>query len=146
MGGAVFNSGGTVSVTDSTFSGNTATGGAGGGYNAQSGSGLGAQSSTRAAPSPSSAAPSRATPPTPAAGSIPWPTTRVPASLTVTNTVIGQSDTNAVELVSVGAGGTANSGGTGDLIHTAVGFGGTVVSTADPLLGPLADNGGPPRP
>ncbi len=39
--------------------------------------------------------------------------------------------------------GSTDTSGDGDLIRTQSGFDGAIVSTADPLLGPLADNGGP---
>ena len=39
--------------------------------------------------------------------------------------------------------GISVSSGVGNLIRTAVGFGGTIVSDADPRLAPLAWNGGP---
>jgi hypothetical protein len=66
------------------------------------------------------------------------------ATAVINNTIIGQSDTSVSDFVanSINGGATTTSG-IDDLIRTAVNFGGTFVSTQDPHLGPLASNGGP---
>ncbi len=66
------------------------------------------------------------------------------ATATINNTIIGQSDTAVNDFTgNTIKGGTSTTSGVGDLIRTASGFSGTVVSTADPMLGPLQNNGGP---
>ncbi len=67
------------------------------------------------------------------------------ATLLVQSTIIGQADTSAQlsELViAADNNGEATSSGTHNLIRRAVGFEGTF-ATDDPLLAPLANNGGP---
>ncbi len=61
------------------------------------------------------------------------------ATATINNTIIGQSDTSVSDFVASGA----STSGVGNLIGTQTGFSGTIVSTANPLLAALADNGGP---
>ncbi len=69
------------------------------------------------------------------------------ATATINNTIIGQSDTSVSDFVAltktVFNDGPALTSGVGNLIGTQTGFSGTIVSTANPLLAALADNGGP---
>ena len=68
------------------------------------------------------------------------------ATATVNNTIIGQADTLAEDFTgSTINAGTSTTSGAGNLIRTQSGFVGTVASTADPLLGALAANGGMTR-
>src|SRR5262249_57617241 len=66
------------------------------------------------------------------------------ASAVLNNTLVGQTDTSALDFIATTAnGGSTGTAGVGNLIRTQLGFAGSIVSTADPLLGPLTDNGGP---
>ncbi len=69
----------------------------------------------------------------------------VPPLSSSTTRSIGQADTSVSDFVAnTNAGGaTPVTSGTGNLIRTAVGFSGTIVSSADPLLNALSSNGGP---
>ena len=105
LGGAIFNRNGSLTLTNSTISGNTAANGGRGVYNLGDGA---------------------------------------TATATINNIIIGQADTAVSDFVGATInGGTSTSSGVGDLIRTAINFGGTIVSNADPQLSPLASNGGP---
>ena len=60
----------------------------------------------------------------------------------INNTIIGQSDRNVSDFVATNG---ATTGGVGNVIRGGGGFGGTIVSSADPRLGALASNGGPTK-
>jgi hypothetical protein len=143
MGGAIFNYLGTVTIEDSTLTANTATGGAGG-SGAGSGQGLGGgifnyngtlQTLNDTISLNVSAQGGRGI------YNIGDATT---STADVFNTIIGQSDTSVTDYVdNTINGGTATSSGDGDIIGSNVAFAGTIVTTSDPQLGPLASNGGP---
>jgi CSLREA domain-containing protein len=117
MGGGLANHNGTISINNSTFSANTAGQGGRGVYTLGD-SKFNTTSSTK-------------------------------ATATINNTIIGQSDTQVFDLFANVLGGTASAAffGSGNLIRTKVGVPGSgvfgVVSTADPRLGNLQNNGGP---
>ena len=155
MGGAVFNEAGTVVITNSTFTGNTASGGTGGaGFHDNSGAagqGLGGGlfnhngtiTVTNSTFSGNTAAQG-------GRGifnlgdSVFTTSSSTTAAAIITNTIIGQADTIVQDFTGKTAGaGTNNTSGSGNLIRTASGFAGSVVSTADPVLGSLQNNGGP---
>ena len=130
VGGAVsaFGEGGsiaTVMVTNSTFSGNRAAAGFGGAIFSQ-GAILTVSSSTFSG----NEAPGDGT--TTGGGGIAY----VSTILTLDNSLLANNSGDDV----VGSGGSS---GEGNLIETHVGFLGGIVTTVDPALGPLADNGGP---
>jgi len=142
LGGAIFNDGGNLTVTNSTFTANSAEGGSGGG-NAQNGSGLGGAifnydgefSALNTTISLNSADSGR--------GIYNLADGQLSTAILI-NTIVGQSDMNATDYVDASINsGSPISGGDGDLIRTNIGFGGTIISTADPQLESLANNGGP---
>jgi len=142
LGGAIFNDAGAVSIANSTFTLNTAQGGSGG-ASAQSGAGLGGAifnytgslSALNCTLSGNSADAGREVYNLADASA---------ATVTLNNDILGQSDTSASDYVDHNInGGTSASSGIADLIRTASGFGGSLVSSADPQLGALANNGGP---
>jgi hypothetical protein len=142
MGGAIFNDGGTVSLSNSTFTANTARGGAGG-AGAQAGQGLGGAifnyngslSSLNSTISLNSAD---------NASGIYNLADNSTSTSSITNTIIAQTDESVSDYVqSVINSGNVSSSGGGDLIGSTTSFGGTIVSSADPQLGSLANNGGP---
>jgi hypothetical protein len=113
FGGAIFNHNGSLRLLDSTLSGNTAADGGRSVYSL-------ADTIVQA------------------------------ATVVVNNTIIGQADTVVTDFVATavwvywaGKSATSITSGSGDLIRTQFGFSGTITSTADPLLGPLGNNGGP---
>ena len=155
MGGAVFNEAGTVVITNSTFTANTANGGAGGMgqyiNNGEVGQGAGRRTLQPQRHHPVTNSTFSAN--TAAKGgrdifnfgdSNYKTTASTTASATINNTILGQADTAVQDFTGKTVGtGTNVTSGTGNLIRTQSGFAGTVVSTADPLLGPLQNNGGP---
>ena len=148
QGGAIFNNGGFVTISNSTFSGNTSVGGIGGvaggtavvGTNGTAtGGGFfnrnGIAIVTSSTFTLNTAAFGRA---------ILSIGDGASASLTLNNSILGQSVNAQSDLESLSfGGGTDDATGMGSLIRISNGFTGTIVSTADPLLGPLANNGGP---
>ena len=141
LGGAIFNDGGEVELSDSTFTANTAAGGAGGG-NAQAGSGFGGaifnyngNLSVLNCTIASNAASN--------GNGIFNLGDGESSTAILINTIISPATNALVYFDQSIDGGTAVSAGDGDIIASSNGFGGTVVSNADPQLGPLADNGGP---
>lgn len=136
MGGAVFNYLGTITIEDSTFTGNTAAGGAGG-AGAVSGDGLGgAIFNYSGTINGSSDTISLNVAPQGGRGVYNL-ADGTDARFDVNNTVIGQSDALVTDYVDQQInGGGASSGGLGNLI-------GEGISPVSPDLGPLASNGGP---
>jgi hypothetical protein len=70
------------------------------------------------------------------------------ASAVIDHTIIGQADFEpgvSELIVSSDNGGSVSSSGTYNLVRKELGFEGSVVSTADPQVGPLEYNGGPTR-
>ena len=148
MGGALFNYHGTVALTNSTLSGNTAAGGNGAGADADPGSGFGgavfnyngALTARNSTLSGNTAAQGgrNAYVLGDGAGNT--------AEYTITNTILSQADNSVVDLViAVNAGGTTTDGGSGFNLYSNQGAGVPGLSNiiANPFLGPLADNGGP---
>ena len=153
MGGAVFNEAGTITITNSTFTANTTSGGAGGigaSQNGTAGTGLGGGlfnhngvlTVTNSTFSANTAAQGGrdifnlgdATTNT---------TTSTTATAAITNTILGQTDTTGQDFTgTINGAGTNTTSGTNNLIRTQIGFTGGF-STADPKLRALANNGGP---
>jgi hypothetical protein len=144
MGGAVFNFGGSFALTNCTLTANTALGGNAGAGGIAAGNGLGGAvfnldgtlTLLFSTLSGNSAAQGGRDVYNLGAAAT--------ASAALTDSILGQADTavsdfqgNAIN------GGTSATSGTNDLIRTAIGFSGGIVSQADPMLGPLANNGGP---
>ena len=131
-GGAIFNDAGTVVITDSTLSGNTADGGQGGAVFNLNGSvtiansTLTDNSADRGGRGIFSLADGAS------------------AAVTIDSSIVAQDnvDVTDVEIETVN-GGSSSTSGDWNIIGSSSGFEGNVVSTADPLLGPLQDNGGP---
>lgn len=146
LGGAIFNFGGTVNISDSTFTNDTATGGAAGNNGATAGKGYGGAIFNRnGTVTLLNCTISGNTAPDGGRGVYNLGDGAT-ATATVSNTIIAQADTAVTDFVGNSVnGGTNATGGTGDLIRSQSGFTGTVVSTADPQLGAPADNGGPTR-
>ena len=172
LGGVVFNYGGTVLVTNSTFTGNSAVGGPdilivefGNTYNfGGAGSGLGGAifnlngsvttlNSTFAAHIGSAIYSLGDNGIATQAGPILPGTT---ASVILKNTILAGSTSNGATAVpdfvqntydsaqiANHTPGSATSGGAGNLIVQHTGFAGGIVSTSSPVLGALANNGGP---
>jgi len=144
----VFNNGGTVNVENSTFSGNVAVAGTGGTNTARAlGGGVFNLNGTVVARSSTftgNAAGDGRQVFALALGPFSGPA--VIATTDIGNSILGQPDLLVAEIVAQTIRvGTSATTGSGNLIRTAVGFFGGVVSTADPLLAPLANNGGPTR-
>lgn len=164
MGGAIFNNAGTLNIANSTFSGNTAQGGSSGGFDefgnptgsfapGGAGSGFGAAIfnrngtmnvfSTTIANNIVLAGSTDGGTAGSASGAIYTLGDNATASIALNNTIVSNT-TGGTSFVSntINSGGSTSSG-VGNLIDTQTGFGGTIVTTADPLLLPLADNRGP---
>jgi hypothetical protein len=149
MGGAVFNSGGTITVTNSTFSSNAAVGGAGGsflGVLGGPGSGFGGAFFNRNGSIIAlncTLANNRADQ---GGGGIYnlGDGAGLPASISLRNTIVARTPAAASDYAESRLnGGSTTNAGNNNLIQINSGFTGGVLSTADPRLGPLADNGGP---
>ncbi len=156
MGGAVFNQSGTVVITNSTFTGNAAGGGGAGGSipagtrHGAVGQGLGGAVFT--VNGTISVKNSTISGNTAAQGGrgIFILASGLATTNSINNTIIGQGDTAVSDLAFDeinGGGGTLS--GTGNLIRTTTVFGSPNnflgALTADPLLGPLQNNGGFPQ-
>ncbi len=151
MGGAIFNNGGTITITNSTLTGNIASGGAAGFSSnfgqatlAQAGKGLGGAVFNRnGSLTVLNSTLSLNTAPQDGRGIFNLGDAAT-ATATINNTIIGQNDVLDSDFVGkINNGGTSATSGVGSLIRTAAGFAGTIVSSADPQLGGLTNNGGP---
>jgi CSLREA domain-containing protein len=149
LGGAIFNRGGTVTITNSTISGNRAVGGAGGAgrtapLDGEDGQGMGGGifnlegsltvlNSTVVDNVVNGAG-----------RQIYQLSVGVVSTTVLNNSILASADVTVhdFEMQSI-LPGFANSSGSNNLIRSPNNFGGGVVSNADPLLGALADNGGP---
>jgi hypothetical protein len=169
LGGAIFNNSGTLAITNSTFSGNSATGGSSGGVDefgqptgsfapGGAGSGFGGAifnrngtvtltSTTVTGNTVRSGSTNGGTPGS-AFGAVYNLGDSGTATMTLNNTIVANTFLGdilgATDFVgNTISGGTNSTGGVGNLIEAFSGFSGTVVTLADPMLGPLADNRGP---
>ena len=160
MGGAIFVNTGTVNITNSTFTANTAQGGVSGGNGAQNGFGMGGAvfnfngtlNINNSTFSGNSAYDGRQVYVLADPGSG-WidifdgstGTGQLgKATLSANNSIFGGSDTFSTDVyVKAINGGTTTSSGGGNLIRWNVGFAGGVSTSADPQLLPLTNNGGP---
>jgi CSLREA domain-containing protein len=152
MGGAVFSNGGTVTITNSTLTGNAANGsgntpqdgrGFGGAVFALNGS-LSILNSTISGNTVGGELGSKAR------GVMVLGYGRyesATATAVISNSIIAQGDTNQSDVVIKSSRlGSVTASGSGNIIGSNEGLGGvTVVSTANPMLAPLADNGGPTK-
>jgi hypothetical protein len=160
MGGAIFINTGTVNITNSTFTANTAQGGVSGGNGAQNGFGMGGAvfnfngtlNINNSTFSGNSAYDGRQVYvlADPGSGWIDIFDGSTgsgqlgKATLSANNSIFGGSDTFSTDVyVKAINGGTTTSSGVGNLIRWNVGFAGGVSTSADPQLGPLTNNGGP---
>ncbi len=151
LGGAVFNNAGSVTVTNSTFTSDTAQGGTGGsalgsGNSGAAGTGIGgAIFSLNGSLTLFDSTISGNTAASGGRGVYVLGYSGATATAVIDNTIIGQSDTSVSDFVAATInGGSTNLSGGGNLIRTQSGLSGTIIaSTADPLLGSLANNGGP---
>ena len=145
LGGAVFNQGGAVTITNSTLSGNSvAAGAAGGNGGAASGQAFGGAVFSRNGSV--TVLNSTFTSNTAANGGTGLYNLGDGATATavLNNTILGGAATSPSDFVgNTINGGTSTTSGVGNLIRSATGFSGTVVSFANPNLAALADNGGP---
>jgi hypothetical protein len=147
QGGAIFNFGGTLVVSNSTFSGNVAAGGAGGlgtvaAMNGTAGFGTGGGIFNR-----NGAVTVRSTTFTANTADFGRGINNIgdggTATVTLHNSILGQAVNGTSDYDGAFInGGAVVSSGTGNLIRVNVGFTGTIVSSADPKLGALANNGG----
>jgi hypothetical protein len=152
MGGAIFNEAGSVLITNSTFTGDAAIGGNGGtgvGNNGANGQGLGGGlfnhngtiTVTNSTFSLDTANSARAI--ANVGDSAGATTSSITAVAVIVNSILGQADASVYDFVGVGLGtGISNAFGGADLIRNQTGLSSGIVSTADPLLGPLQNNGG----
>jgi hypothetical protein len=147
MGGAVFNRGGTVNVTNSTFSGNSAQGGTGGrtgtgdGNDGSPGQGLGGGIVNRNGTLTVLAATFTGN----SGGGIYNLGDGGTANATIDGTILANSTGGNDLHGATNAGGSQTATGSDNLIESQSGFSGSITSTADPQLGALANNGGPTR-
>ena len=148
LGGAVFNLGGTLAVTNSTLSGNAAVGGAGGTsiHSAAAGAGLGGAVFNRSGTVTllnATIAKNRADQ---GGGGIYnlGDGTNLSGVVSMRNTIVAGTTNWASDYVAVAinSASTTNTGNN-NLIQLNQGFDGGIVTSADPDLGPLANNGGP---
>ncbi|HSP16686.1 MAG TPA: choice-of-anchor Q domain-containing protein [Thermoanaerobaculia bacterium] len=143
LGGAVFNHGGTVVVTNSTFSANAAHGGAGG-RNGAAGQGLGGGIFNRNGTLTVLAATFSGNVADQGGGIYNLGDSGT-ANATIDGTILANSS-SANDLKGFSrAGGSQTANGTDDLIESQSGFTGSITSSSDPQLGPLAHNEGPTR-
>lgn len=158
MGGAVFNLGGSVSILNCTISGNTAKAGDGGLNDAQGlGGGIFNLNGTLVINNSTltlNKAHNRVGAPITAGGrdvynlgdglaGVTTITTSSTATATINNSILGESNTIAEDFTgTTTSGGTNTASGSNNLIRTQTGFTGTATVTADPVLGPLVNNGG----
>ncbi len=159
LGGAIFNNEGVISITNSTLANNSAIGGLGGG----NGQGLGGAVFSRNG----SITLTNCT----ISGNKEWKSSGQVQILgegegglatatinnniisgglaikwtqeTINNTIIRDGNANKEFLGGTNYEGSISSSGLGNLITSAEHFSGTIVSSADPKLGPLQNNGGP---
>lgn len=149
LGGAIFNnSGATLTISNSTLSGNTAQGGAAGASNQGNSAGKGYGGAifnrngsvvlTNATVSGNTAADGGLGVFLVSDGS------GNTATAAINNSILGQSDNSITDFATaiIGGGNAPVSSGTNNLIRNQTTFGGTA-DNADPLLGVLANNGGP---
>jgi hypothetical protein len=140
LGGAIFNDGGSVTIVNATLSGNLVDDGLGVANGYRFGAGVYSRNGLL------SIANSTITQSTAGAGrGVYVLADGATATVQIDSTIIGQADFGhtITELALVeDNGGAIVSSGEGNLIRRALSFNGTVVSTDDPLLGPLADYGG----
>jgi hypothetical protein len=144
FGGALFNLDGTVTITDSTLADNVAQGGAGGAASssASGGNGLGGalfNLDGSVSLTNSTLADNIVGGATPAGGALYSLQQSGTATLNLTNTILADSSGGSD---AVNNDGVVNGGH--NLVMTSTGLpAAAIVSTADPLLGPLMNNGGP---
>ena len=140
LGGAVFNNIGTVTISNSTFTRNTAQGGTG----AILGKGLGGAVFSRNGFLTLTNSTISGNTAVQGGRGIYILGDGATATATINNTIIGQSGTTVTDFVAF----TINSGitttnGANNLIRTATNFSGTIANSGNPLLAALANNGGP---
>ena len=147
MGGAVFNNGGTVDVTNSTFSANGAVGGAGG-RNGSAGQGLGGAIFNYNGHLTVLAATFEGNGAAQGGGGIynlgnegDGNLGEETATAQIDGTILANSTNTDLVSASINSG-TEIAFGTDNLIESETGFSGSTASTADPQLAALADNGG----
>ncbi|MCE9556896.1 MAG: hypothetical protein K8T91_26410 [Planctomycetes bacterium] len=159
FGGALFILGGTATITNSTFTGNTATGGTSNSANAAMGGGgaiflnNGSLSVINSTISGNTVTNSNATAGNGQGiyayagtiGSVGVPTgVGTAATVSLRNSILGQTSNTVTDYFGLNNGGTlTQSAGVTNLIRNNSGYTGGVFSNADPLLGVLANNGGP---
>jgi hypothetical protein len=157
MGGALFNYDGTVSLANCTIAGNTAQGGLGGTCSGeptagQNGSGFGGglfnlngtASITNCTFARNTVEGSQADGSDLLSLGAPRLGPRAAATLAMTNTIAAYATPGANDvLAETLKGGTSTTSGTNNLIMTQFGFSGGIISTADPLVSPLSNYGGP---
>lgn len=152
MGGAIFNASGTVTISNSSFGSNTATGGTGG----HNGQGLGGAVFTRNGNVTVASSTFSENTAAEGGGAIFAVSdsnsgtgfTGGNVTLALKNSILANTAGGASDFAAATVGTGSNSfSGRGNLIESngANAFTGTVASTADPKLGSLADNGGPTK-
>jgi hypothetical protein len=143
LGGAIFNNGGILTLTNSTLTANSAIGGA-----STSGAGQGYGGAIFNRNGTLTVLNCTISLNTAAAGArgIYNLGDAATALASINNTIIGQNSTTPTDFVgSTINAGTSTTSGVGNLIRARTGFAGTVAGTADPLLAALAANGGPTK-
>jgi len=158
MGGAIFNEGGAVVITNSTFALNAAVGGAGGagnlGYNnGTAGQGMGGGVFNHNGSLTVSYSTFSGNSATAGRGvynlgdSENATTASVTSTATISNSIIAQGDTTVEDFTSSSLGtGESNAVSVNSLIRSHSGVVGTFIApAADPMLAPLANNGGPTK-
>jgi hypothetical protein len=143
LGGAIFNDGGTLSITNSTLTGNTAAGGTGAG----AGQGLGGAVFNRNGTLTILSSTISSNTAADGGQGVYVLGDGAAATTSISDTIIGQSGTPTVTdfVGTTNSGGSVTTSGSADIIRYSSGFSGTILSTADPLLGSLASNGGPTK-
>jgi len=149
LGGAIFNSAGTVTLTQSTISGNTALGGSSGTYGGgegEPGSAYGAGLFSRnglVTISSTTIANNVLSGQTVGGAGVFILGDGSTATAILNNTIVADSPIGSDFFATSINGGSALTSGSSNLIESQTGFLGTIVSTADPQLLSLADRGGP---
>ncbi len=139
LGGGIFANGGTITLNDDTFNDNAAIGGNG----ASNGQGLGGAVFVRNGTLNALNDTISGNTADQGGRGFYILADGASASATINNTIIAQSDTSVTDFVASDNGGGTTTSGVGNLIGSQSGFSGTIVSSADPQLSQLADNGGP---
>ena len=137
MGGAIFANGGSITLIQCTFSGNSTSGGSGNaGSGSRVGGGLFALNTTTCDIDNCTFSGNTG-------GAVRLHGHGATANARIRSTILANSSNGNDFHASTSSGGATSSSGTNNVIESSSGFGGSTSSTSDPALGSLQNNGGP---